>query len=192
MIKIERNNLDLIAQGYFSFVKTIRANTHNEIYLAFEKKLEKYILAPLNSFDDLKNEFDLEFNDKIAEYNSSIDQNNTDYGKFINFMMSRYETVMKKLIFDEEIQRKIKVGTWLAKNIGMKTCPYCNRQHTFTIYRGKEIRPQFDHFYPKSKYPFFALSFYNLVPICPTCNHLKKDKTEKIVNPYLARLYGDP
>lgn len=190
MIKIERNNLDLIAQEYFSFVKRIRTNTRNEIYLAFEKRLEKYILAPLNFFDDLKSEFDLEFNDKINEYDSSKDQINTDYGKFISFMMSRYETVMEKLIFDEKIQRKIKFGTWLAKNIGMKTCPYCNRQYTFTIYQGKEIRPQFDHFYPKSEFPYFALSFYNLIPACPTCNQLKKNKTIKILYPYLEE-FGD-
>ena len=32
---------------------------------------------------------------------------------------------------------------------------------------------QFDHFYNKSKYPLLAISFYNLVPVCGTCNHTK-------------------
>jgi hypothetical protein len=184
MIKIERNYLDLIAQEYFSLVMNIRTNTRNEIYLAFEKKLEKYILAPLNSFDDLSSEFNLEFKDKINEFNSSKKKINTDYGKFVKFMMSRYETVIEKLVLDKGTQSKMKLGTWLAKTIGMKTCPYCNRQYTFTIYQDKEIRPQFDHFYPKSKFPYFALSFYNLIPACPTCNQLKRDKTLKILYPY--------
>jgi len=190
MIKIERNNLDTLAQEYYSFVKGIRANTRDKIYLRFKNQLEKYILAPLSSFDDLGREFNQEFEVEIEEFKSSKAQGNTDYGKFVSFMMSRYKTVMKELIFDEEIKRKIKFGTWLAKTIGMKTCPYCNRQYTFTIYKKQEIRPQFDHFYPKSKFPYFALSFYNLIPACPTCNHLKTDKTKKILYPYLEG-FGD-
>ncbi len=58
-----------------------------------------------------------------------------------------------------------------AKRLNVNTCPYCNAQFTFTIKtkRGKS-RPQFDHFLSKGEYPYLALSFYNLVPSCPTCN----------------------
>lgn len=52
---------------------------------------------------------------------------------------------------------------------------------------GKKARPQFDHFYPKSKYPYLALSFYNLVPSCAVCNLAKSDNLRicrEGINPY--------
>ena len=47
------------------------------------------------------------------------------------------------------------------------------------------LRPELDHFYPKSIYPFLAMSFYNLIPSCPICNHTKSSKvSENLINPY--------
>lgn len=65
-------------------------------------------------------------------------------------------------------------GNWAYSHslrLGLNTCPYCNTQYTFTIKsaRGK-TRPQYDHFFPKAKYPYFAISFYNLIPSCYVCN----------------------
>lgn len=65
-------------------------------------------------------------------------------------------------------------GDWAyghAKRMDLAVCPYCNMQYTFTVKstRGKS-RPQFDHFISKSKHPYFAISFYNLVPSCYVCN----------------------
>lgn len=81
--------------------------------------------------------------------------------------------------------KDLKISTWLAKELGVKTCPYCNREYTFSrsLINGREVHPEFDHFYPKSKYPYLALSFYNLVPSCHTCNHLKS-KEEVDINPH--------
>lgn len=62
--------------------------------------------------------------------------------------------------------------TW-AKKIGVKICPYCNRSFIYTTPK-KGTRPQYDHYYPKSKYPYLALSLYNLIPCCPICNNAKK------------------
>lgn len=59
----------------------------------------------------------------------------------------------------------------LAQKLNVPVCPYCNRQHTTTIRtKTKRTRPQFDHFLNKGTYPYFALSFYNLIPSCSTCN----------------------
>ena len=54
--------------------------------------------------------------------------------------------------------------------IGIKTCPYCNRNYTFTVNKAGSIKPEIDHFYPKSLYPYLACSYFNLIPSCPTCN----------------------
>lgn len=74
------------------------------------------------------------------------------------------------------------------KRMNIKTCPYCNRNYTFTINRKDadtdfSTRPEFDHFYDKSSYPLLALSFFNLVPSCHVCNHGKLGKSVG-VNPY--------
>lgn len=79
----------------------------------------------------------------------------------------------------------------LAEWIGVNTCVYCNRQYTLTV-RGRNtkiVRPEFDHFLPKSTYPFFALSLYNLIPSCHICNSNCKGKKEPpmAMNPYLTK-----
>lgn len=63
--------------------------------------------------------------------------------------------------------------TW-AQRIGVTTCPYCNRSYIFTSSKSG-TRPQYDHYFPKSKYPYLALSMYNLIPCCSICNGLKRD-----------------
>ncbi|MFC0184188.1 hypothetical protein SAMN04515674_102278 [Pseudarcicella hirudinis] len=60
---------------------------------------------------------------------------------------------------------------WLTSSINVNTCPYCNRVPINTVWgKNKIIRPALDHFYPQSKYPLLALSFYNLIPSCSYCN----------------------
>ena len=81
----------------------------------------------------------------------------------------------------------------------IRTCPYCNRSYTFSIDEKMDetsdkkvrVKPEFDHFYPKAKYPCLALSFYNLIPSCPVCNHLKRER-EIDLNPYLIDTESSP
>jgi hypothetical protein len=58
-----------------------------------------------------------------------------------------------------------------SRELNISTCLYCNAQFTFTfdVDEGKS-RPQFDHFLYKGRYPYFAISFYNLIPSCSVCN----------------------
>jgi hypothetical protein len=82
----------------------------------------------------------------------------------------------------------------LTEQLGIDVCPYCNRGYTFTINKGQRIaRPELDHFLAKSKYPYLALSFYNLIPSCHICNaNLKHDKTFDLSNhihPYRDSLH---
>lgn len=75
----------------------------------------------------------------------------------------------------------------LVDKIGLNTCPYCNRQYITTVKKG-EKRPPLDHFYPRSLYPIFGISFYNLIPSCYQCNSSfkgdKDTKTEDFLHPY--------
>lgn len=66
------------------------------------------------------------------------------------------------------------MNQFLIDNIGLKVCPYCNRNYISN--RGQYFSAQMDHFYNKSKFPFFAISLYNLIPSCSSCNLIKSDK----------------
>lgn len=80
---------------------------------------------------------------------------------------------------------------WLLKKLNIKVCPYCNRAYTFTVKGKNGVRPELDHFFPRSvdKYMHLALSFYNLVPSCPSCNHTKNNKVFDF-HPYYGMLNG--
>ena len=67
---------------------------------------------------------------------------------------------------------------WLQSQLCVKVCPYCNRMYTTTLYGKKRIRPDFDHFYPQSIYPYLAVSLFNLIPSCGICNKAKSDNAE--------------
>lgn len=65
-----------------------------------------------------------------------------------------------------------------TRMLNIDVCPYCGRQYVFTISDGNG-RPQIDHYYPQSEYPFLSCSLYNFIPSCPQCNHQKGDVLNK-------------
>ncbi|PJJ67342.1 hypothetical protein [Chryseobacterium geocarposphaerae] len=76
------------------------------------------------------------------------------------------------------------------KRINVDTCPYCNRSYIYYLSRVGKIKPQIDHFYPTNLYPFLALTFYNLIPSCQTCNGFGAKEgncpiLHDMINPYL-------
>lgn len=84
---------------------------------------------------------------------------------------------------------KTKLGIFLFDEIGVKVCPYCNRSYIHTLQSGK-VRPQYDHFFSKVKYPYLAISLYNLIPSCSICNQAKSDtNTYDIAKKKLTFLY---
>ncbi|WP_338790650.1 hypothetical protein [Bernardetia sp. MNP-M8] len=75
-------------------------------------------------------------------------------------------------------------GHHIIEDLGINVCPYCNRNFIYNINQTRS-NYQLDHFYPKKKYPFLCISFYNLIPSCITCNGLTgKSDTDVKVNPY--------
>ncbi|MFW6015170.1 MAG: HNH endonuclease [bacterium] len=74
----------------------------------------------------------------------------------------------------------------LSRRLDVNVCPYCNRLYTFTIINEDDriTRPELDHYLPKSKYPLFSLSFFNLIPSCNICNSQLKGDKELPVNKY--------
>ncbi|WP_054721085.1 hypothetical protein [Marinifilum fragile] len=118
-----------------------------------------------------------------------------------------------KLIFNYEIFRDNKPPKWGAysyfKKLGVNACPYCNRifinptkrlnrrkltplrekfdNQTYEWIKGHNpnLKPDIDHFYSKEKYPYLAISLYNLIPCCTICNSRLKHKRDwTILHPY--------
>ena len=86
----------------------------------------------------------------------------------------------------------------IINGIGLKVCPYCGQTYIGTVkyQRGSGklhlAKAQIDHFLPKGKYPFLALSYANFIPSCPSCNlshkHIEDVMDDqgrmKIMSPY--------
>ena len=75
------------------------------------------------------------------------------------------------------------------KDLKINSCIYCNRNYIFDVQENGHIKGHIDHFYPKAKYPYFAMNFYNFIPVCETCNKVKSeydttDVTKRIIHPY--------
>lgn len=74
-------------------------------------------------------------------------------------------------------------------NINLKTCPYCNRNWITKTLNKDNIKFKLyfdiDHFFPKGKSPWFAASFYNLIPSCTICNQRIKHSDELDSDNYL-------
>ncbi len=102
----------------------------------------------------------------------------------------RLYKIIRKDIFEKEYDNwkvRKQYGAYdFVKVLGLNSCPYCNRNYIFVVDSDNgKLRPEIDHFYPKSIYPFLAMSFYNLIPSCAICNHTKSDKVEEsLENPY--------
>jgi hypothetical protein len=85
-----------------------------------------------------------------------------------------------------------------------KFCPYCWKNPLIFFEKGKDKQNsyarmfQLDHFFPKNIYHKWVINFYNLIPSCNACNHLKSDKnpldlkpSEQIFHPYFWFLHKD-
>lgn len=80
-----------------------------------------------------------------------------------------------KNLYDKCLERKPfyteygKIKDYHDSLVGSSTaCPFCGQTIMFTKY--SKLRNAFDHYLPKSRYPFTSVNFHNLVPACPMCN----------------------
>ena len=72
----------------------------------------------------------------------------------------------------------------LANHI--KSCPACGL-YRVESWESKDREP-FDHYLPKSKYPFASVNFLNLIPICHKCNSNSK-KTKNPISKFGKAFY---
>lgn len=114
-------------------------------------------------------------------------------------------SIKKQEIFPEWVRKISKVFSYshinkelaykIVENVGAEYCPYCNESELHykktDCDKERDYRPSLDHFYPKAKYPFLAVSIYNLVPSCQFCNETRKGTTDTYIHEHaIPFLYG--
>lgn len=189
MLKIEFNQelLDLHIEKTFTKIKEIIISINTVTFVDIDKNCLTYITNHLE--DILKAD-----NNKLKEY---IEYFKKNFPNSIGIEQQKKEdwhplyNIIRNEIFGKEYKnwgmRTVEYNIYeFVKILDLKTCPYCNRNYTFIVDEDSgKLRPEIDHFYPKSIYPFLAMSFYNLIPSCPICNHTKSSKfNENLINPY--------
>lgn len=159
-----------------------------------ERTLLEYVQSHIESFITADIEMQKNLINEMKAYNAVLPRRyRKDDKKYFSYKVIRHLFEVRGY---DEFTKGIKDGDTgeygayeFVSLINLKTCPYCNRNYISVIDKKyehqKKTRPELDHFYPKSKYPFLAVNYYNLIPSCSTCNKLKSDDhSVHLINPY--------
>jgi hypothetical protein len=97
--------------------------------------------------------------------------------KHKNIIIKKIQNLFK---YKDKYQNSV-LTPFFTENFNFRTCFYCNKDFITNFNAKKEVSTfQLDHFYDKGTYPYLALSFYNLIPSCPTCNSSKVKGSKNI------------
>jgi hypothetical protein len=188
-------------------------NTLEEFYFNLVTSGKEDFITPLKNLKDLQTDY----NDKIGnvEFERNLLANIID--NFRAFLLKKPDEMQEiisdyeneghatkfysnneRTTFCEELLEALRYNTMLgggnrgkdlARTLNIKSCLYCNSQYSFSYKYDKDrvSKLQLDHFFSKSKYPYFSISLYNLIPTCSYCNQ-KKSNTDfnlsEYFNPY--------
>ncbi len=174
MIAIQINNKQDVEKWYKDKIDSILKNDYYIINRAIletfnlKYKIEEIIQFPYSTLEEIKNAIVSNARKFLIKEDKRFSKGNLKEPW--------------KLIYDAyETFTSTKQNIELISKIGITVCPYCNREYINN--RNTAASAQIDHFFPKSKYPIFAVSLYNLIPVCYACNHIKGEK-EDLVSPY--------
>lgn len=113
----------------------------------------------------------------LAKENDLLELINTIENRLDKLSVKHKETIIKKIknLFKyKDKYQNASLTPFFTENFNFRTCFYCNKDFITNFEADKEVSTfQLDHFYDKGTYPYLALSFYNLIPSCPTCNSSK-------------------
>lgn len=158
-----------------------------------ERKLELLITADNTQLQSLKDQFDLcEPHFEYADCPKPVTANGKtkECGNCATCLDNAtqrdfHEKVMNILNYENKGKESLRK---VYPKIGMKACYVCNAQYTIAVEPEPTVltassqqarhkaKFQFDHYFPKAKYPALSISLYNLFPICSSCNSIKGDR----------------
>ncbi len=184
MIKIEHQNLDMFALRHFRAIENFLNSAKdensaskqdvviNDIF-GEEYSLKKLILAKPKEIEDLILLWDTKYTD-CFEYYKKL---------YVKFRTGKRMEINGEKIFYNALK--------LVDDLGIKVCPYCNRNFISNTDKEGRRTCDIDHFFPQSNFPFLAISFYNLIPACKACNLFKSNKWNTDVSNLLINPYDD-
>lgn len=116
-----------------------------------------------------------------------------------NEIVEDFNEIIYWLFVTQMFEGKDDVSPFIKKDFvierGLEVCPYCGlKPIDVAEVNGSISKPYIDHFMPKRKYPFLAMSYMNLIPACQFCNEdenkgdydplLYPNYEMRLVNPY--------
>lgn len=200
MIKIKRDNLNDLALAHYKSVVEQRPGKRDWPLSKLLKRLQK-------EYADTSDEYKM-----IAELLVKIVMVKDDPETSIitckpkkleeqyKYFLNKYPALHIDTVFKTALKTAFFYGDYdkwgaynLADKLAVNTCPYCNRQSTFTLGTDEShgTRPQFDHYINRAAAPYFSLSFYNLVPSCYICNSNLKHDTFFSLDDYIHPYHDD-
>lgn len=163
---------------YSNYLKNSKFDIDENYYNLFEYKEKKFNklkkIYPYNLlFHDIEFKEIIFFSEKLLfKIENRIIQQKE---KIFDFRKNIKDELEKVFNYEGNNQRE-KITPFFTKNFIFRTCFYCNKDfiNNFEENTNKLVSTfQLDHFYDKGTYSYLALSFYNLIPSCPTCNSSK-------------------
>lgn len=113
----------------------------------------------------------------LAKENNLLDLINIIENRLDKLSVKHKEIIIKKIknLFKyKDKYQNANLTPFFTENFNFRTCFYCNKDFITNFDADKKVSTfQLDHFFDKDTYPYLALSFYNLIPSCPTCNSSK-------------------
>jgi len=164
---LKEKNFDFEKQ-YYSDLKTKTKFDTNE---TIEEKYNRYLKN--GTFREIF--YGYTFKEIVLANSEKIQTIIMGIEKKINRLTQRKQKNLKTKIenlfkYTNKYQGKA-LTPFFTDNFNFSTCFYCNKD--FITNFDKTSTFQLDHFYDKSTYPYLALSLYNLIPSCSTCNSSK-------------------
>ncbi|MFA6191659.1 MAG: hypothetical protein WC665_04825 [Sulfurimonas sp.] len=169
-----------IASKYFYIEKNeilkINITNHHKSTITLEEMFEYFKTNKIGNFDTIF---------KNISFKCLTIGNFRTLQKIKN-QIGKKENKYIKFVFNYTDSQTNKIKPFFEENLDISTCYYCNIDfvNTYKTKGGKKNKFTLDHFYDKATYPYLALSLYNLIPSCYTCNSkLKKNEEFKNLAP---------
>jgi hypothetical protein len=172
-LTIYSNNIDYtsLKDKLIDLNKTFSQPSYVKYIQVLANELKKIIEADHTEIQSYKTKFD-----QILNFNSRcILKKRTKCGTCAPCVTKKFSASIQQVLNYTQLVPKL---ITIHAKINLKTCYICNAQYAITVTKDHQnkrntAKYEFDHVLPKSIYPCFSMSFYNLFPICGNCNGIK-------------------
>lgn len=158
--KITKSTQDKLLESYKNYFP-------NDFFDLEPPTFKELVLAP---FEKLKRA-------ERCIKNAPMCKNTSD----IKNLDSEMDDAFKRVVGAQRNKTSMRVK--IVKEADLTVCPYCNRDY-INCRADNVSGAQLDHFFSKSDYPVFAVSLYNLVPVCANCNRVKSAQNKEFASPF--------